>query len=116
MITQHEVAVFGHLVGEFNIGFPDFAAFDIVFTQGFIIDHDGAVFAHIYPVSGLPDYPFQQHFVVVVKSDNVAAGEAGVATGYHQVPISQGGGHGLASDLQYRHKESRNQDSDGAHD
>lgn len=32
VIAQYEVAVFGYLVGEFDIGFPDFAALDVVFA------------------------------------------------------------------------------------
>ena len=73
MIAQDEIPPVRHLVWQRDGAVAQRAVGDVRLIKQFAIDVDIAVFVDVDPLARQADNALNQHLVVVVKSDNIAA-------------------------------------------
>ena len=67
MVTQDEIPVFRHLIGEPDVAFAHGQRVHIGLVQHLAVYRDHAVHVHIDHITGLPDDALEQQLVLPVK-------------------------------------------------
>lgn len=112
-ITQHEAAAVGNEAGQLYAACPCTPVLQVLFRKRLIVNINSSVLSDVHYAARPGDQPFDQNFVMVLKSNDIPLFPRLAFDYCHKISLFQRGRHGTSINPQHRQEERSRQNCGG---